>query len=81
MRWLAGFFAGRDFYRAALLSSIAAGAAALVVSLNPAAAWKDLLQATINGISGAAGLPTANLGAIERAAADALARLGKLPPK
>lgn len=65
-----------DHDRAVILAQIANGAASLVVSLNPTAKWKDLLVSTITAIESAAGLPTKNAGAIERAAADGLARLG-----
>lgn len=81
---LGGFFAHRftspkDLERASLLSKIAAGAAAFMVGLYPNKAWAELLQLVIGQIAAAAGLPTKNAAAIERAAADALAQLGKLP--
>jgi hypothetical protein len=44
-----------------------------MVSLNPNAKWAELLQLTVNAISTAAGVPTTNKDAIERAAAAALA--------
>lgn len=69
----------RDHERAALLSTIARGAAALVVSLNPTAAWPALLAQVVNQIASAAGVPTQNTAAIQRAASEALATLGKLP--
>jgi hypothetical protein len=68
-----------DLDRATLLSHIAEAAAALVVSLNPKADWATLLQAVVNQIAAAAGLPTSNVAAIQRAAASALTRLGKSP--
>jgi len=63
----------RDHDRAHALDAIARGAAALMVSLNPNAKWAELLQLTVNSISTAAGVPTTNKDAIERAAAAALA--------
>jgi hypothetical protein len=68
-----------DHHRAEILAHIAEGAAALVVSLNPGAAWGDLLVSTVNAIASAAGLPTRSRDAIQRAAASALAKLGKTP--
>jgi hypothetical protein len=68
-----------DKARADLLSTIANGAAAYVLSLNPNAAWADLLRDVIQAISSAAGLPTRNVQAIEREAAAALIRLGRVP--
>lgn len=65
-----------DHERADILAKIAEGAAALVWSLNPKAKWADLLKQVIQAIESAAGLPTKNAGAIERAAAAALAKLG-----
>lgn len=65
--------------RAELLAKIAAAAAALVVSLNPTADWSLLLSKVVKAIADAAGLPTTNAQAIERAAAEALTRLGKNP--
>lgn len=69
----------RDWERAQLLALIAEAAAALVVSINPRAPWANLLQETIKQIAAAAGLPIRDRAAIERAAASALAQLGKLP--
>lgn len=69
----------KDGERASLLAEIARGAAALVVSLYPKASWAELLEQTVNQIAAAAGVPTRNAAAIQRAAAEALARLGKLP--
>jgi len=68
----------QDHDRALLLEKIADGAAALVVSMNPRAQWADLLKQVIKAIEAAAGLPTDNAAAIERAAAASLARLGKV---
>lgn len=69
----------RDHERAAALDAIAKGAVALVVALNPSAKWADLLKLAVTAISSAAGLPTSNRDAIERAAAAALAAAGKRP--
>lgn len=69
----------RDHERAAVLDRIAQGAAALVVRMNPTSSWAVLLQNTVQMIAAAAGLPTKNAGAIERAAASALSTLGKAP--
>jgi len=69
----------RDHERAAALDAIARGAAALVLSLNPGAKWADLFQLVVGQISQAAGVPTRNKDAIERAAAAALDGLGKRP--
>jgi 3-oxoacyl-[acyl-carrier-protein] synthase III len=66
-----------DHARAELLAIIADGAAALVVNLNQKAPWSVLLKAVVQAIESAAGLPTSNAAAIERAAAAALAKLGK----
>jgi hypothetical protein len=66
-----------DAERAAILEKIADGAAALVVALNPKANWTDLLKAVVQAIEAAAGVPTSNSAAIERAAAAALSKLGK----
>jgi hypothetical protein len=69
----------RDHERASALDAIARGAAALVISLNPTAKWADLMAQVVAQISTAAGLPTRNKDAIERAAALALTDRGKLP--
>lgn len=69
----------KDHERAELLAKIAAGAAALVVALNPGASWATLLQQVEAQIATAAGLPTRNAQAIQRAAAEALSALGKAP--
>lgn len=69
----------RDHERAAALEAIAKGAAALVLSLNPTAKWAELLRMVVDQIASAAGLPTRNRDAIERAAAAALIGLGKDP--
>jgi hypothetical protein len=68
-----------DKDRADLLSIIANAAAAYVLSLNPNAAWADLVRDVIQAISASAGLPTRNVQAIEREAVAALVRLGKVP--
>jgi hypothetical protein len=68
-----------DLDRATLLVHIAEAAAALVVSLNPKADWATLLEAVVQQIAKAAGVPTANADAIQRAAANALTKLGKSP--
>jgi hypothetical protein len=65
----------RDHDRAAALDAIARGAAALMLSLNPQKKWAELLSLTVDAISRAAGLPTRNRDAIERAAAAALVSL------
>jgi hypothetical protein len=66
-----------DADRATILAHIADGAAALVIALNPKANWTDLLKSTVQAIEAAAGVPTSNAAAIERAAASALSKLGK----
>ena len=68
-----------DKDRADLLSIIANAAAAYVLSLNPNAAWADLVRDVIQAISASAGLPTRNVQAIEHEAVAALVRLGKVP--
>jgi hypothetical protein len=68
-----------DKERADLLSIIANASAAYVLTLNPGAAWADLVRDVIQAISASAGLPTRNVQAIEREAAAALIRLGKAP--
>jgi hypothetical protein len=68
-----------DRERADLLSIISNAAAAYVVSLNPNAAWADLVRDVIQSISASAGLPTKNVQAIEREAVAALVRLGIAP--
>jgi len=68
-----------DKDRADLLSIIANAAAAYVLSLNPTAAWADLVRDAIQRISASAGLPTKNIQAIEQEAVAALLRLGKVP--
>ena len=65
--------------RAQHLAQIAADAAALVVSLYPSASWSTLLENTVQALISAAGLGITNRQALERAAAGALARLGKVP--
>lgn len=69
----------RDHDRAAHLDAIAQGAAALAVSLFPNATWLVLLEQTVKQIASAAGVPTRNVAALNRAAAAALTRLGKAP--
>jgi hypothetical protein len=70
----------RDHERAQALDAIAKGAAALVVSIAPPGAkWPDLLKSVVDNISAAAGVPTRNRDAIERAAAAALNAMGKTP--
>lgn len=66
-----------DMDRAALLAQIAKAAAALVVNTHPNATWATLLEQTIQQIASAAGVPTKNGAAIQRAAAEALAAMGK----
>lgn len=81
---LGNWFHGRivkpaDYQRASILQQIAEGAAALVISTNtnPKATWPDLLKQIVQAIESAAGLPTHNADAIQRAAAAALTKLGK----
>jgi len=69
----------RAHERAQLLAQIAADAAALIVATHPKMAWTQLLTEVVRVVSAAAGVPTRNAGAIERAAAGALKTLGKLP--
>lgn len=63
-----------DVDRATLLATIAADAAAFVVHMYPGKTWADALQLVVQQISTAAGLPTKNAQAIQRAAASALAQ-------
>lgn len=60
--------------RAEALARIANDTAAAVYAANPGASWAKLLEETVRELSAAAGLPTRNEGAIQRAAAGALAR-------
>jgi len=69
----------RDHERAQLLNDIARAAAALAVSMNPNASWALLLQNVINQVATAAGVPTKNAAAIQRAAALALTDMGVKP--
>lgn len=64
-----------DLERAGLLAHIAEAAAALVVSINPKADWATLLEQVVQQIASAAGLPTTNQAAIQRAAAAALLKV------
>jgi uncharacterized membrane protein len=73
------FLKPKDHDRALLLEKIAEGAAALVVATFPTASWATLLQNVVTQVAKAAGLPTQNGDAIERAAAAALLKLGKAP--
>lgn len=68
----------KDHDRAALLARIAEDAAAVIVTMNPNAAWPDLLRDLVNRIV-AGGSPTTNATAIENAATAALVRLGRGP--
>ena len=61
-----------DKEKADLLSVIANDAAVLLVVMMPGASWATMLQALVVNISQAAGLPTKNADAIQRAAASAL---------
>lgn len=63
-----------DAKRAELLARIANDAAALVVAMYPTKPWADMLRLVIEAITKAAGVPTKNAAAIERAAASALER-------
>lgn len=67
--------------KADLLSKIANDAAALVYANNPNLPVAQLIRDTVRQISTAAGLPTTDVGAQERAAAAAIAavRAGDLP--
>lgn len=65
-----------DHVRAQHLANIASDAAALVLSLNPTAPWATLLADVVRQISTAAGVPTNNAAAIQRAAAGALVKAG-----
>jgi len=69
----------RDHERAAILSQIATGSAALARAMYPSAPWSTLLEATIKQISAAAGVPTESADAIRRAAAAALSDAGVKP--
>lgn len=69
----------KDHERAELLARIADAAAALTLSLYPKATWAELLDKVVQNILAAAGVPTRDRGAVERAAAAALANRGKLP--
>jgi hypothetical protein len=73
------FTSPKDHDRAAHLAAIARDAAALVAGLNPTASWAELLRMTVDQIATAAGLPTTNKDALERAAAGALSAIGKAP--
>jgi hypothetical protein len=68
-----------DKERADLLSIVANAAAAYVSSLNPNAAWADLVRDVVQRISASAGLPTRNVQVIEQEAVAALVRMGKVP--
>ena len=68
-----------DVDRATILARIAEGAAALVLSLYPGKSWAELLKLTVQQIIAAAGIPTKNAAAIERAAAAALLKHGVTP--
>ncbi|SRR6266849_7633254 len=65
--------------RATLLDHIAEAAAALVKSLNPTADWATLVEQVVQQIASAAGVPTTNRAAIQRAAVLALTKLGVQP--
>jgi hypothetical protein len=66
----------RDHERAQHLANIASDAVALVLANNPTASWATLLADAVRQISTAAGVPTNNAAAIQRAAAGALAKAG-----
>ena len=74
------FVTPKDHERAQLLETIARGAAALVVSLNPGKAWAALLELVIQQIVSTPSVPTANHQAIQRAAAEALTRVAGVAP-
>ncbi len=69
----------KDHERAALLSRIATESAALALSMFPNAPWSTLVKEVVAMIAAAAGVPTKNASAIERAAAAALLAVGKRP--
>lgn len=69
----------RDMHRAVLLTRMADETAAFVVGMNPRAPFAVLLDLVVKQLAAAAGVPTRNLGALQRAAAAALARFNKLP--
>ena len=68
-----------DHDRAAHLARIAEDTASLVMSLNPKADWATLLQMVVTQLVTASGLDITDHAALERAAAGALARLGRAP--
>lgn len=65
--------------RAHLLRQIAEDAAALTIQRYPKATFEQSLGFVVQAMSSAAGLPTRNGAALERAAAGALIRYGKQP--
>jgi len=70
---------GADAARATALAQVAADCAAAVYANNPRLQWLELVKSTVAAITTAAGLPTRNRGAIERAAKAALLRVGVSP--
>ena len=68
----------KDAERAATIEKIAQGVVALLVVAWPKASWTDLIQKAIDAMI-AAGAPSTNKAALERAAAAALTELGKNP--
>lgn len=77
-KWLRNLFVN-PVTRATLLRVIAQDAAALAVALNPNAPWTQLLDNVVQQIVTASGTPTTNQAAIQRAAAQALAAMGRIP--
>lgn len=69
----------KDHERAVLLNTIAKGAVSIIVAAFPKADWAKLLELSVDAISRAAGVPTQNTEAINRAAAAALTEMGKNP--
>lgn len=72
---------GKDSARAAALQAIADGAATLVLANNPNNGWAQLLKRTIEQLKDIPATPTTNAAALERAAANALTKLGVKPTR
>ncbi len=68
-----------DYQRSTLLAQLASDVAARVVMQNPTLSGDQLVPLVVNQLATVHGLPTRNGDAIERAAASALLRLGRLP--
>jgi hypothetical protein len=69
-----------DQERAAHLAQMAHDAAAWVVAFFPALPEKDLIQKIVDTLAAAAGVPTTNPQALERAAAGALSAIRSAKP-